>query len=75
MNDVVWCFIEASISPVIKNSFRTLRYMDRSGQEDCDEWTKLKIRPQERDAWTKVGKKVLMNVRFEKTENRNTQLM
>ena len=37
-----------------KNSFRTSRGMDKSGQEDCDEWTKMEIRPQERDAWTKL---------------------
>ena len=36
-------------SSVIKNSFRTPRRMDKSGQEDCDEKTKLKIRPEERD--------------------------
>ena len=32
------------------NSFRTPRCMDKSGQEDCDEWTKLKIRPEDPDA-------------------------
>ena len=35
--------------------------MDKSGQEDCDEWTKLKMRPEERDAWTKVVKRIVMN--------------
>ena len=35
--------------------------MDKSGQEDCAEWTKLKMRPEERDAWTKVVKRIVMN--------------
>ena len=30
--------------------------MDKSGQEGRDEWTKLKIRPECHDAWTKVVK-------------------
>ena len=46
MNAVGWCFVKASISSVIKNSFRTLRCMDNSGQDDCDEWTKLKKYPE-----------------------------
>ena len=57
MNAVGWCFVEASI----KNSFRTPRCTDKSGQEFCDEWTKLKIRPEERDAWTKLAKRVVTN--------------
>ena len=40
--------------------------MDKGGQEDCDEWTKLKICSEDPDA---------MNVRFEKTENCNSHLM
>ena len=60
MNAVGWCFVEASISSVIKNSFRTPRCTDKSGQEDCDECTKLKIRPEKRDAWTKVFKRVVI---------------
>ena len=35
--------------------------MDKSGQEDCDERTKLKIRPEEGDAWTKVVKRIVTN--------------
>ena len=27
--------------------------LDKS-QEDCDEWTKLKIHPEVRDAWNKI---------------------
>ena len=56
-----WCLVEASISSVIKNSFRTPRCMNKSGQEDCDERTKLKIRPKKRDAWTKVVKRIVTN--------------
>ena len=33
--------------------------MDKSNQEDCGERTKLKIRPEYRDAWTKVIKKIV----------------
>ena len=32
--------------------------MDKSGQEDCDELTKLKMLPEERDAWTQLVKRV-----------------
>ena len=35
--------------------------MDKSSQEDCEEGTKLKIRPENRDAWTKVAKRVVTN--------------
>ena len=35
------------------------REWTKSGQEDCAEWTKLKNRPEERDAWTKVVKKIV----------------
>ena len=35
--------------------------MDKSGQEDCDEWTKVKIRPEEHDAWTKLVMIVVTN--------------
>ena len=27
----------------------------------CDEWTKLRVRPEDRDAWTKVVKRVVTN--------------
>ena len=61
MNVVGWCFVKASISSVINNSFRTPRCLDKNGQEDCDECTKLRIRPEERNAWTKVVKRIVMN--------------
>ena len=61
MNAVGRCFVKASIPSVIKNSFRTPRGMDKGGQEDCDERTKLKIRTEEREAWTKVVKRIAMN--------------
>ena len=41
--------------------FRTRRCMDNSGQEDCGEWTKLKSRPEERDAWTNLFESVVTN--------------
>ena len=48
------------------NLFRTPRCMDTSGQEDCDEWTKLKICPGVRDAWTNLVKRVVVNERNSK---------
>ena len=35
--------------------------MNKSGQESRDECTKLKIRPESHDAWTKVVLEVVMN--------------
>ena len=45
----------------IENSSRRAWRMNKSGQEDSDEWTKLKIRPEECDAWTKLVKRVVTN--------------